>query len=226
MLIPKDTTDSFEYNTNDKISAFDRKFAYLDYILDAVKNIEIQTFSFIIFDEDIDNMSINEFELYYNDVFKNELIPAIQYYINIDISVFDEEDIESKRHILKNVIKFFTTFLPYNYLKQYISSKNTENKYDALELIDDNIKKSLCDAIMNSKNEYGNFIKLMTNVKANLSTDKKKNKFDTMLTILDSNIGEKIKMNEFFNSVIQTSSTDSLIGLCKLYIKNDYANIA
>ena len=226
MLIPKDTTDSFEYNTNDKISAFDRKFAYLDYILDAVKNIEIQTFSFIIFDEDIDNMSINEFELYYNDVFKNELIPAIQYYINIDISVFDEEDIESKRHILKNVIIFFTTLLPNNYLKQYISSKNTENKYDALELIDDNIKKSLCDAIMNSKNEYGNFIKLMTNVKANLSTDKKKNKFDTMLTILDSNIGEKIKMNEFFNSVIQTSSTDSLIDLCKLYIKNDYANIA
>ena len=111
-------------------------------------------------------------------------------------------------------------------MKQYISSKNTENKYDALELIDDNIKKSLCDAIMNSKNEYGNFIKLMTNVKANLSTDKKKNKFDTMLTILDSNIGEKIKMNEFFNSVIQTSSTDSLIDLCKLYIKNDYANIA
>ena len=77
MLIPKDTTDSFDYNTNDKISAFDRKFAYLDYILDAVKNIEIQTFSFIIFDEDIDNMSINEFELYYNDIFKTELIPAI-----------------------------------------------------------------------------------------------------------------------------------------------------
>ena len=79
---------------------------------------------------------------------------------------------------------------------------------------------------MNSKIEYSNFIKLMTNVKANLSTEKKKDKFDTMLTILDSNIGEKIKMNEFFNSVIQTSSTDSLIDLCKLYIKNDYANIA
>jgi hypothetical protein len=72
----------------------------------------------------------------------------------------------------------------------------------------------------------GTALSVLLDVKANLSTDKKKNKFDTMLTILDSNIGEKIKMNEFFNSVIQTSSTDSLIDLCKLYIKNDYANIA
>lgn len=224
--IPKSIIDTYDYDTNDKINLLDNKFEYLEYIINTVKHLDIKNFSFVIFEEDIDNMSINEFDEYYESQFKNIIIPEIQTYLNIDIEIFNDQSIESKRNILKHIIKFYTTFLPYNYLKQVISSKNTENKYDALELINDNIKTVLCDSILNSKTDYNNFIKLMYNVKANLSTDKKKDKFDSMLTILDLNIGDKIKMNEYFNSIIETSSVDSLIDLCKIYIKNDYANIA
>lgn len=226
VTIPKSIIDSYDYDTNDKLNLLDNRFEYVEYIFDTVRTLDIKQFSFVIFEEDIDNMSINEFELYYNNQFKDRIIPEIQNYLNIDISIFDNQSIESRRNILKHIIKFYTTFLPYNYLKQFISSKTTENKYDALELINDNIKTVLCDAITNSKTEYNNFIKLMYNVKSNLSTEKKKDKFDSMLNILDSNVGDKIKMNEYFNSVIETSSVDSLIELCKSYIKNDYANIA
>ena len=225
VTIPKSIIDSYDYDTNDKLNLLDNRFEYVEYIFDTVRTLDIKQFSFVIFEEDIDNMSINEFELYYNNQFKDRIIPEIQNYLNIDISIFDNQSIESRRNILKHIIKFYTTFLPYNYLKQFISSKTTENKYDALELINDNIKTVLCDAITNSKTEYNNFIKLMYNVKSNLSTEKKKDKFDSMLNILDSNVGDKIKMNEYFNSVIETSSVDSLIELCKSYIKNDYANI-
>lgn len=224
--IPKSIIDTYDYNTTDKLNLLDNRFEYVNYIYDTIKNIDIKNFSFIIFEEDIDNMSITEFTEYYNNQFKNAILPEIQHYLNIDITIFEDQSIESKRNILKHIVKFYTTFLPYNYLKQFISTKNTENKYDALELIGDNIKTVLCDVITNSKNEYSNFIKLMYNVKANLSTEKKKDKFDSMLTILDTNIGDKIKMNDYFNSVIETSSVDSLIELCKLYIKNDYTNIA
>ena len=226
VTIPKSIIDSYDYDTNDKLNLLDNRFEYVEYIFDTIRTLDIKQFSFVIFEEDIDNMSINEFELYYNNQFKDRIIPEIQNYLNIDISIFDNQSIESRRNILKHIIKFYTTFLPYNYLKQFISSKTTENKYDALELINDNIKTVLCDAITNSKTEYNNFIKLMYNVKSNLSTEKKKDKFDSMLNILDSNVGDKIKMNEYFNSVIETSSVDSLIELCKSYIKNDYANIA
>lgn len=224
--IPKSIIDTYDYNTTDKLNLLDNRFEYVNYIYDTIKNIDIKNFSFIIFEEDIDNMSITEFTEYYNNQFKNAILPEIQHYLNIDTTIFEDQSIESKRNILKHIVKFYTIFLPYNYLKQFISTKNTENKYDALELIGDNIKTVLCDVITNSKNEYSNFIKLMYNVKANLSTEKKKDKFDSMLTILDTNIGDKIKMNDYFNSVIETSSVDSLIELCKLYIKNDYTNIA
>lgn len=226
VTIQKSIIDSYDYDTNDKLNLLDNRFEYVEYIFDTVRTLDIRSFNFVIFEEDIDNMSINEFEYYYNEQFKNRIIPEIQNYLNIDISIFDDQSIESRRNILKHIIKFYTTFLPYNYLKQFISSKTTENKYDALELINDNIKTVLCDAITNSKTEYNNFIKLMYNVKSNLSTEKKKDKFDSMLNILDSNVGDKIKMNEYFNSVIETSSVDSLIELCKSYIKSDYANIA
>ncbi len=221
--IPSDTHD---YSTHDKVEILDDRFAYVEYILEAVKNLDIKNFNFVIFEEDIDNMSVLEFDIYYEDVFINKIIPAMQHYLNIDISYFDNQSSVNKRGVIKSIVKFYTTFLPYNYLKQYISSKGTENKYDALELIDSNIRQVLSDSIVNSKTEYGNFLKLMNNVKSSLSTDKKKDKFDSMLNILDSNIGDKVKMNDYFGSIIQTSSTDSLIELCKLYIKNDYDNIA
>ena len=192
MIVPHEIpSDTHDYSTSNKVEILDNRFAYVEYILDAVRNLDIKNFNFVIFEEDIDNMSVLEFDIYYNDIFINKIIPAMQ-----------------------------------NYLKQFISSKATENKYDALELIDSNIRQVLADCILNSKTEYNNFLKLMTNVKANLSTDKKKDKFDSMLNILDSNIGDKVKMNDYFGSIIQTSSSDSLIDLCKLYIKNDYENIA
>ena len=226
MLVPREIpADTHDYTTADKIDVLDDRFEYVDYIFNTVKNLDIRGFNFIIFEEDIDNMSVVEFELFYNDIFSNKIIPEIQNYLNIDISYFDDQTLDNKRGVLKSIIKFYTTFLPYNYLKQYITTKPTENKYDALEMIDSNIKQTLIDTISNSKSEYNNFLKLMQNVKTNLSTDKKKDKFDSMLTILDSNIGDKVKMNEYFGSIIQTSSTDSLIELCKLYIKNDYENI-
>lgn len=221
--IPSDTHD---YSTHDKVEILDDRFAYVEYILEAVKNLDIKNFNFVIFEEDVDNMSVLEFDIYYEDVFINKIIPAMQHYLNIDISYFDNQSSVNKRGVIKSIVKFYTTFLPYNYLKQYISSNGTENKYDALELIDSNIRQVLSDSIVNSKTEYGNFLKLMNNVKSSLSTDKKKDKFDSMLNILDSNIGDKVKMNDYFGSIIQTSSTDSLIELCKLYIKNDYDNIA
>ena len=226
MLVPREIpADTHDYTTTDKIDVLDDRFEYVDYIFNTVKNLDIKGFNFLIFEEDIDNMSVVEFDLFYNDIFANKIIPEIQNYLNIDISYFDDQNLDNKRGVLKSIIKFYTTFLPYNYLKQYIATKPTENKYDALEMIDSNIKQTLIDTISNSKSEYNNFLKLMQNVKTNLSTDKKKDKFDSMLTILDSNIGDKVKMNEYFGSIIQTSSNDSLIELCKLYIKNDYENI-
>lgn len=221
--IPSDTHD---YSTQDKVELLDDRFEYVDYIYNAVKTLDIKNFNFVIFEEDIDNMSVLEFDVYYNDIFINKIIPLMQNYLNIDISYFDDQSSANKRGVVKSIIKFYTTFLPYNYLKQFISSKATENKYDALELINSNIKQVLVDCIANSKSEYNNFMKLMNNVKTSLSTDKKKDKFDSMLTILDSNIGDKVKMNDYFGSIIQTSSSDSLIELCKLYIKSDYENIA
>lgn len=227
MIVPHEIpSDTHDYSTSNKVEILDNRFAYVEYILDAVRNLDIKNFNFVIFEEDIDNMSVLEFDIYYNDIFINKIIPAMQNYLNIDISYFDDQSSVNKRGVIKSIVKFYTTFLPYNYLKQFISSKATENKYDALELIDSNIRQVLADCILNSKTEYNNFLKLMTNVKANLSTDKKKDKFDSMLNILDSNIGDKVKMNDYFGSIIQTSSSDSLIDLCKLYIKNDYENIA
>ncbi len=227
MIVPHEIpSDTHDYSTSNKVEILDNRFAYVEYILDAVRNLDIKNFNFVIFEEDIDNMSILEFDIYYNDIFINKIIPAMQNYLNIDISYFDDQSSVNKRGVIKSIVKFYTTFLPYNYLKQFISSKTTENKYDALELIDSNIRQVLADCILNSKTEYNNFLKLMTNVKANLSTDKKKDKFDSMLNILDSNIGDKVKMNDYFGSIIQTSSSDSLIDLCKLYIKSDYENIA
>lgn len=227
MIVPHEIpSDTHDYSTSNKVEILDNRFAYVEYILDAVRNLDIKNFNFVIFEEDIDNMSILEFDIYYNDIFINKIIPAMQNYLNIDISYFDDQSSVNKRGVIKSIVKFYTTFLPYNYLKQFISSKATENKYDALELIDSNIRQVLADCILNSKTEYNNFLKLMTNVKANLSTDKKKDKFDSMLNILDSNIGDKVKMNDYFGSIIQTSSSDSLIDLCKLYIKSDYENIA
>jgi len=224
-LIKRDLTDYMDLTVGDKIDALDNKYQYLDYVLDTINNMDIKNFNFIIFEEDIDNMSIYEFEEYFSTIFMQEIIPSISNFLNIDTEYMTHNDISSRRLYLKNIIRFFTTIMPYNFLKQYLVTQEIENMYDALDKINSTIRTDLLKSSNNTQTEYDNFLKLMHNVKGSIVSDKKKDRFDTMLNILDNNMSDKVKYNDYYISIISTSSTDSIIELCKLYIKNDYTNL-
>ena len=51
MIVPHEIpSDTHDYSTSNKVEILDNRFAYVEYILDAVRNLDIKNFNFVIFE--------------------------------------------------------------------------------------------------------------------------------------------------------------------------------
>ena len=196
---------------------------YLQKPIQQIKDLDIKNFNFIIFEEDIDNMEADEFKNFYDNWF----IPAIEYlnnYLDIDISTIQFKTFRLKQIFVKNIIKFVMNTLPYTYFKNYLNTCSVESFHEALDHLD-GIKEKLLEQVYVLNKQYTNFVELMSNIEDTIANEKKRNQFNDMLTLLDTNMDSKFKITEYQKHVIQDTPEQSLKDLMKKYLQNDADNL-
>ena len=200
------------------------KLYYMRETLETIRKIDIKNFNYIVFEEDLDNMYKSEFQ----EFFSEQIVPLIhelQEYLFIDVDAILDESYRVKQLFVKNIIRFFMNTLPYIYMKEYVRSAGAEGLHDALALFDDNIGSKIVNQIESSKDQYQNFNSTMINIEETITNDKKKTKFSEMLVLLDHNMNSKIRLLDYYSSIISNSGSIGLKTLFKQYVKNDIENI-
>jgi hypothetical protein len=200
------------------------KLYYMRETLETIRKVDIKNFNYIVFEEDLDNMYKSEFQEFFIDQIV-PLIHELQEYLFIDVDAILDEPYRVKQLFVKNIIRFFMNTLPYIYMKEYIHSSGAEGLHDALALFDDNIGSKIVHQIESSKDQYQNFNTTMLNIEETITNDKKKNKFSEMLVLLDHNMNSKVRLLDYYSSIISNSGSIGLKALFKQYVKNDIENI-
>jgi len=215
-----DTTDSSDLTTVEEIQTFDNELYYMDEHVQNIKDYDIKNFNYILFEEDLDNMTKQEFL---------EFIKKHEFLLNdclLDISLEEVDDTyRAKLTFLKNNIRFLMNTLPYNYLKQYLEDYEISGLHDALDTLNKDLVNELLNKIDESNKHFVNFELLMGNVEEGITNDKKRAKFNEMLNLLGSSMDNKIDLLQYHKSILLNTGNDSLQELCKLYVKNDLSNI-
>jgi len=224
-----DTTDKSELGiSSTEILDYGNHY-YMKPYKDKIRDLDIRNFNYIVFDEDINNMIYDEFKNYYTTDF-SKIIELMNEYIFIDTDLIknmedNSTDLTKIKTYVKNVTKFYMMTLPYIHLKDIIPS-DIKGFHDVLDFINDcNVIELIIKSIDKNIEEQNNFYKLMKNVQDEIVNNKKKDKMDDMTKVLEININEKIKVFEYYKSLIKLSSNEKLKDLLKQYIKNDIKNI-
>jgi len=166
----------------------------------------------------------SEFELFLTQ----KIIPIlneINLYLAIDTDSLINESYRTKMLFTKNVVRFFMNSLPYTYLKEMFSKEDIGGLHDALDLLNNEIKPKLLTSISNNKDQYLNFNNLMGNIESSITNDKKKVKFNDMLSLLDQNMSNRLKLLNYYESIIENSGEEDLKKICRIYLQNDVKNI-
>lgn len=220
-----DTTDHTDLTLDSKLEVMDQgQFYYMQEALNNIKELNIQNFNYIVFEEDLDNMYKSEFEEFY----RTQIIPTFEYlkqYIDIDTEIVHDEPYRIKHIFVKNIVRFIMNTLPYIYMKEFLETKDVEGMHDAFDEFNDDIKINIITQINKSHEQFENFNSMMTDIGGGITNDKKRGKFNGMLGLLDSSINNKSKLLDYYVSVIQNSGSDNLKELFKTYVRNDLDNL-
>jgi len=222
----------YQINTNNlefKIGSNEMEYGKLYYMKEyneKILNLDIKNFNYIIYDDDIDNTTFDEFYQYYEDMFL-ETLYEINKYLYVDLSNFSKDnDLEKNKMVIKNIVRFYMMGLPYTYLKSILKEYQIGGFHDALEVINQsNNKANIIKAIEKAIDEQYSFVELMKNVNETVSNKSKKENMLELIDTLDSNVNNKVKVLNYFKSIISASGEEGIRELLKIYLKNDYINI-
>lgn len=220
-----DLTDKSDLFLDSTVQEVDHgKLYYMKDTLESIKNIDIKNFNYIVFEEDLDNMYKSEFNEFFDELIV-PLIDNLNQYIFIDLELVIDEPYRVKQLFVKNIIRFFMNTLPYIYMKEFIKGSEAEGLHDALELFDDNLKTKIVTQIESNTKQYTNFNTMMGDIEETITNEKKKIKFAEKLTLLEHNMTNKLKLLDYYASIINNSGNDGLKDLFKIYLKNDLDNL-
>ena len=196
---------------------------YMQDTLDSIKNLDIKNFNYIVFEEDLDNMYKTEFLRFFTD----NIVPLLSnfHYLSIDTLDLEDEPYRVKLVFTKNIIRFIMNTLPYIYIKELLEDKDISGLHDALDVFDTNTQQKIINQISHAQKQYQSFSSMMEEIEDTITNEKKKNKFNEMLSLLDISMSNKSKLLDYYKSIIQNTGEDSLKPLVKLYLTNDLENV-
>jgi len=220
-----DTTDASDLSIKAETKLVDSdELYYMKSVIDSIKKLDIKNFNYIVFEEDIDNMYKTEFNTFFNTYIVS-LIKDFDQYLSISIEEIMDEPYRVKHAFVKNIVRFLMNTLPYIYMKEFLENNNAEGLHDALDMFNDDLKDNIIKQIQSANSQYSNFNTMMNDVKDTITNEKKKDKFEGMLTLLGSSMDNKSKLLDYYISIIQASGNDGLKVLFKQYLTNDLENI-
>ena len=197
---------------------------YMQDTVDNIKEFNIKDFNYIVFEEDLDNMYKPEFNKFFSDSIV-PMLDSINEYLAIDIQEVQNESYRVKHTFVKNIVRFLMNTLPYIYMKEYLGSNGIEGFHDALDAFDVDVKNNIMNQIDKSRTQYESFNNMMGDIEDTITNEKKRNKFNDALSLLESSMDNKTKLLEYYKSIIDNSGEEGIQRLFKIYLMKDMDNI-
>ena len=223
-----------EYNTITKkaVKPLEDTLYLIGQDLMYLNDLNIKDFNFLIFEDDIEKLSDEEFEYFWEKFFKLWLDKINDNYLEIDLDLFyfQLSNTQEKKYLLKKIVHFITMFLPYNVIKTIINKRFTSFEECEASLTDliinlssdpGFIRESILEEINNNIQKVKN---LYTSLES-MTSLAKKNTLDDSLELLHSQLNKQIDYLEIFKTVIQNTDEENLKDLILIYIDKDSENL-
>lgn len=220
---------SLEERSN-KYSQFD----YMNSQIREIKEINIREFNFDQFKEDINDMKLEFFNMFFNEKIMDLFYDIEENYLFLNYEQLDllnhkpliKENVRNKIEMVEIIVDFYMFKLPYVYFPKMINNNKELDIYDLLNDVD--LKEKLIKTISEDNNSLRNLSVLLNSL--NKTQNKKMdeielNKRTLDLENLNNNLNRKANVNYYYTNLINSTSSLNLQTLLNKYIDNDINNI-
>ncbi len=193
-----------------------------------IQQYDFAGFNYFTFEHDIIDMSIGEFEWWFEGTFQPWLVELDQYYLDINYddlaSKFSSQS--EKRLFMLKIINFVMFLLPYEIMKKVFRSIGLDDNYDVNEFLrdDDNLiflREEILQKIDDNSIQVDSFVETLRH----FEKIAKKNLVEENIALLDEHIKKQNFFLEIFKRIIQEADMYKLRDLIVLMLENDSANI-
>jgi hypothetical protein len=225
LLIDTDyTTDSHydilvnKYNLDTILQQYVFLFKYIE----KIKNLDIKSFNTLLFKDDILNLNEEEFFEVYN-VLVDEILEDNIFDFNLLLE--PNQEIFSKLDFI-DFIEFYMHTLPYTYLKNILVKYNSIPEfYEYLMDPNTDIKEQLKNEAFKTIDTNDKFNGLVKNLGSNITSNKNKEKYESIIGLLDKSIIKKKNIYKKHADMLLDVSLSDLQNLITNYINIDLANL-
>lgn len=222
----------------------DSKFTMTSEI-EYLMNLDIRNFNYYVFESDIEKLSHEEFEYWYQEYFFDWINNLNETFLDVDIETLGRnfKNPDEKRFFLKKIVFFVMHIFPYEILKSVIqniksnpeiipedmSMSNLDDLYenDFYNIFDidnpniTNLKETI-SKLLNAR-----IIKLTNwiNILDDFSTISKKDTLEDSVKLLGTHIDKQNMYNNMYIDIIEDTPLDKVIKLFNIYIEMDFLNI-
>jgi hypothetical protein len=225
LLIDTDyTTDSHydilvnKYNLDTILQQYVFLFKYIE----KIKNLDIKSFNTLLFNDDILNLNEEEFFVVYN-VLVDEILEDNIFDFNLLLE--PNQEIFSKLDFI-DFIEFYMHTLPYTYLKNILVKYNSIPEfYEYLMDPNTDIKEQLKNEAFKTIDTNDKFNGLVKNLGSNITSNKNKEKYESIIGLLDKSIIKKKNIYKKHADMLLDVSLSDLQNLITNYINIDLANL-
>ncbi len=213
------------------------KYSQFDYMysqMKEIKDINIREFNFDQFKEDINDMKLEFFNMFFNEKIMDLFYDIEENYLFLNYEQLDllnhkpliKENVRNKIEMVEIIVDFYMFKLPYVYFPKMINNHKELDIYDLLNDID--LKEKLIKTISEDNNSLRNLSVLLNSL--NKTQSKKMdeielNKRTLDLENLNNNLNKKANINYYYTNLINSTSILNLQALLNKYIDNDINNI-
>lgn len=225
LLIDTDytTNDSYdlflEQHKNNKVS---QQYAFLYKYFEEIQSIDIKGFNTLLFKEDIQNLTDEEFDEIYNSIIEEILEKNI---FDFEMLLEPDQTVFTKNNFI-DYIDFYMHTLPYSYLKNILTSyESIPEFYEYLMADDTTIKSDLKKEAKRTIELNDKFGGLVKNLGSNISAAKNKDKYNSIVGLLDRSLNSKKSLYEKYIEMIDDVNLSNLQNLITAYIESDNHNL-
>ena len=201
--------------------AIDEPFEYLYPFLEQIENININDFSFDIFEKYINELSDSDYQKLYDSKLKLLLDDIDNNFLTVDVDEFEEANIDANKVMFIKYVEFLMDTLPYKvvfaeYIREPFSSLSDLEKWLAGRDISEDLENILLTYI----NIINNMYDLIKNT---IDTTKKLNKeYKQRVDKLKYYLDYENNFKDYFIGIVADTDNDKLKNLILNYYGSEY----
>jgi len=219
----------------------DSKFTMTSEI-EYLQQMDIKNFNYYVFESDIEKLSYEEFEYWYQQYFRDWISDLNEDYLDIDLENLERnfKNPDEKRFFLKKIVFFVMHIFPYEILKDImldiqkypelagdldLNNLYEGDFYNIFDIDNPNVihLKACIQKLLNHR-----IVKLKNwiNILDDFSTVSKKDTLEDSVALLDSHIDKQNMFNNMYIEIIDGTPLEKITNLFNIYIEKDFLNLS